>query len=341
MYTHTRNWGARICDRYAYEGMRVLVMENELLRISILLDQGSDIFEFLYKPRDLDFMLRTPNGIRNRAKYIASQETPGAFLDYYEGGWQELFPHGSAPTHYKGADIGMHGEVWGLPWDCTIVEDTPEYVSARLSVRTVRMPFYLEKTLTLRSRSPVLFIHERAVNESDQSLDVMWGHHPALGPQFVSESCILDSAAKRGMVDGVEGPWPVAEGVDHRLYTPVEREVEMMKYLLDVEEGWYALTNPDLQMGFGMRWDPKVFPYVWIWQEFNYTPGYPWFRRVFASAVEPFSSLPRAHEEGTRLLSFKPGETIEIDLLATVYEGGPGVTGIDDQGRVQRAGDAG
>ena len=42
-----RNYGCRINDEYTYRGMRVMVMENDLLRISILLDKGTTIFEYL------------------------------------------------------------------------------------------------------------------------------------------------------------------------------------------------------------------------------------------------------------------------------------------------------
>jgi hypothetical protein len=53
-----RNWGARILE-CQYKGMRVVFLENELLRVGVLADKGTDIFEFNYKPRDMDFVWRT------------------------------------------------------------------------------------------------------------------------------------------------------------------------------------------------------------------------------------------------------------------------------------------
>ena len=51
----------KISDDWAYKGMKVIFLENECLRIGILAGRGSDIFEFKYKPFDLDFLLRLPS----------------------------------------------------------------------------------------------------------------------------------------------------------------------------------------------------------------------------------------------------------------------------------------
>ena len=54
-----------ITDEWIYKGMRTIWMENDFIKIGILADRGSDIFEFRYKPLDVDFMLRLSKGIRN------------------------------------------------------------------------------------------------------------------------------------------------------------------------------------------------------------------------------------------------------------------------------------
>jgi len=56
MYTWGRKQGCRLSLDYTYKGMRVGFLENDLIRVGILLDKGADIFEFTYKPRDLDFL---------------------------------------------------------------------------------------------------------------------------------------------------------------------------------------------------------------------------------------------------------------------------------------------
>jgi len=190
MYTYGRKTGCRISLDYMYRGMRVAFMENETLRVGILLDKGADIFEFTYKPRDLDFMWQSP--IEMRKPFIATSALPeGAFHDYFYGGWQEVLPSaGWATESYLGTYQGLHGEVSLLPFEAAVVEDTPETVSLRTWVRTYRSPLKLERTMTLKRDRSALFIRERLLNESPCEFAIMWGHHPAVGEPFLDENCV-------------------------------------------------------------------------------------------------------------------------------------------------------
>jgi len=91
-YHHNRNYGCRIIE-FVYAGYRSVALENEKLRVWIVADKGADIYEFLYKPRDVDFMWRSWTGLRPRDHFAPrSFRSAGAHMDDYEGGWQELFP---------------------------------------------------------------------------------------------------------------------------------------------------------------------------------------------------------------------------------------------------------
>jgi len=70
-----RNHGCRITDELVYKGMRTIILENELIRVGILIDKGTDIFEFLYKPTDTDFLLRSPIGLSNRNNFTETVTT--------------------------------------------------------------------------------------------------------------------------------------------------------------------------------------------------------------------------------------------------------------------------
>ena len=97
--------------------MRTLILENELLRVTVLVDKGSDIVEFRYKPFDLDFLFMSPAGIRNPNRGIVSAPSGGPFLDYFSGGWNEVLPNGGPLVSYKGAELGQHGEISLIPWE--------------------------------------------------------------------------------------------------------------------------------------------------------------------------------------------------------------------------------
>ena len=180
-YHHNRNHGCRVSE-FVLKGYRSVALENEKLRVTVLADKGTDIFEFLYKPLDVDFMWRSPAGLRAHANYVpSSAREAGSFMDFYEGGWHEMFPNCGARSVHQGAELGQHGEVALLPWNYVITRDKSDVIEVRFNVRTVRTPFHLTKTLSLRRNEPVLRIRERVTNESGQEVDFTWGHHPALG----------------------------------------------------------------------------------------------------------------------------------------------------------------
>ena len=83
-YRQQRNWGARILE-YEHKGMRVVFLENEKLRVGVLVDKGTDVIEFNHKPTDTDFVWLAPGGVRNPASYLSTAQDPLApFLEYTE-----------------------------------------------------------------------------------------------------------------------------------------------------------------------------------------------------------------------------------------------------------------
>jgi hypothetical protein len=73
-YRPQRNWGARVLE-YRYRGMKVVSLENEFLRVGVLADKGTDVFEFNYKPYDMDFVWLTADGVRNPTSYLSTSPT--------------------------------------------------------------------------------------------------------------------------------------------------------------------------------------------------------------------------------------------------------------------------
>jgi hypothetical protein len=354
MYTYGRKVGSRISLDYTYKGMRVAFLENETLRIGVLVDKGADLFEFTYKPHDLDFLWQSP--IPLRRPFVATSALPeGTFHDYYYGGWQEVLPSaGWADQPYLGTYQGLHGEVSLLPFEAQVEEDSPERVSLRLHTRCYRSPLRLERTMTLRREAPILTMTERLVNEAPVEYAIMWGHHPAFGEPFLDESCVVETPAKtvRVLAFHRNGLWEPGEGytfpmVQNRRSGALEdvtrvlpREtgsVDVISFW-DLEEGWYALTNRRRRVGFGMAWDRRLFQCLWMWQVYGGHDDYPWYGRTYNCALEPFTSwppagVPNAIKNGTALV-MKPHQEIETTLAAVAYEG-EGISGISRAGDVQ------
>ena len=58
-YQNERNYGCRVSDSWTYRGLRTAIIENELLRIVILIDKGADIYQFV---QIIDFQSFCLNG---------------------------------------------------------------------------------------------------------------------------------------------------------------------------------------------------------------------------------------------------------------------------------------
>ena len=230
-YQAERTYGCRVSEAWAFRSLKVLVLENEKLRVSVLTDKGADIFEFVHKSSDTNFMWRTPWGVRDPRRYLPSTGWPvGLWHDMYEGGWQTVLPGGGFPSVYGDADMGLHAEVNTIPWDCVILEDTPNRVKAKFSVRTYRTPFFFEKILTLELGRPVLTLDQRLTNESEEDVHCVWGEHIALGAPFLSDKCIIDLPQGKiinhpdsfhennKLQAGLESEWPFTKLSDGAVY---------------------------------------------------------------------------------------------------------------------------
>jgi hypothetical protein len=108
-------------------------------------------------------------------------------------------------------------------------------------------------------------------------------------------------------------------------------------YLTELEEGWYALSNPLLGVGFGLAWPKAIFPYVWFWQELRGSFGFPWYGRSYVMAVEPFTSIPGSGLERAIAAGTSPvlaaGAKIEASFAAVLFEGAA-VKSVSTDGRV-------
>lgn len=318
----------------------MLLLENELLRVGVLPEQGSDIASFLHKPSDTDPLWRSPwqppyqAGATPRSK----GDPDLAFLDRYHGGWQELFPSCGSPALLQGRRLPAHGEVFALPWSYEVELDRPEELRLRLETRTRTGPFLLRKWLSLRRGVAALFLRERLVLEGEAPLAFMWGHHPTFGAPFLKPGCRIDSDARTVLTSGLHddpmarlaqdarSAWPLApmrDGgqADLSRIPPEEEQLHDWAYLTDFDDGWFALTDPAACVGFAMRWDKRVMPYLLYWQNLRGAKAEPYAGRAYTIGLEPHSSFPADLGRAQPLLHLAPGEALDFEAVAVAYQG--------------------
>jgi len=325
---------------FTWNGLTSVIMENDLIRMEILVDKGTDIVEFLYKPKDLDFMWRSPIPFYKPSSFVVTaQGKAGNFLDYYPGGWQEIFPNAGSGCEYKNAVLGVHGEVSLIPWKFRVIEDWEDKIALMFSTETYRTPFSIEKTITLEKNSPVVTIDEKITNLGEEEMDFIWGHHPAFGKPFISPDSIIK--IKKATMRIARGDsksisvlkqktteWPMAEGNDGKEFDmricPSEKDkVSDMIFLSELQEGRYDILNTKSKVGFFMEFPLSVFKYIWFWRVARGSYNYPWYGRTYNIALEPFSSLPLLSEAVKRKdqLKLDAGECLRATIKAGVTEG--------------------
>jgi hypothetical protein len=141
---------------------------------------------------------------------------------------------------------------------------------------------------------------------------------------------------------GAKGSWPHVlgrEGVEIDVSRP-PREGDRAAdfFYLRLREGWYAMRNPTNGIGVAMSFPIDVYPYLWLWQDFNGSFGWPFYGRAYVWGVELSSSVPllglaAAVERGTSRV-IPPGESVSADILVVLCEGSRPVANVDSSGSV-------
>lgn len=290
-------------------GWSSFVIQNSSLRVTVLAGKGCDVVEVLYKPRDLDLTPRTARGLRSRDEVLAGPWSElGAFMDQYEGGWQEILPHGGGPGSYRGASFPQHGESARLPWRVAVIENSPERVEVTASVRLSIMPFYVIKSFVLEGATPVLKMSSTVTNEAAVELPLMWGQHLAFGSPLVGPGSRIElqdgtyftahpdvdfPTGRRS--NGGSGSWPTAidengETFDLSELPPWETPSDLQ--YLRPSIGRYTLLPSKYPIRVHVNWDIESFPYLWFWQQFGSSKDYPWWGTEYIVGLEPWTSAP-------------------------------------------------
>ena len=355
-YQDERTNYCRLSDSWTYRGLKTVIIENEIVRITVLADKGADIYSFVHKKTDTDFMWRSPWGVRNPRNTVPPTGDPSSvWLDYYEGGWQTVVPHGGYSDRVYGADFGIHGDVNLIPWDTQVIKDTPNEVSVRFNARSVRMPMSVSKTLSLVSGSSMLRIEEAVTNEGEEDLDIVWLEHIAIGAPVLSDKAKLyvpkskllshpesiDPNSK--LQPNFSGEWPninAKDGsvIDFTNIPPKEDRSLDMAYMTEMSEGWYALVNEESNIGWAVSYPVETFKYLWYWRNFGGGYGYPWYGRCYNAGLEPCTSfgnggIKQAQENGTAL-NIAAGQTVSATITAGAFTGQGTVSHVDTNGKV-------
>jgi galactose mutarotase-like enzyme len=335
----------------------IVTLENELLSVSVWPEKGAEIVSLRYRRKNIDVLWKAPWEVKKPAKGLSIfPDSATVWLEHYSGGWQEIFPNAGDECIYKNFELSFHGEASLTPWSYEVLENSVRKVSIHFYSNLKHSPFRLTRVMTIKQGEPMLLLSERITNLSDQTIEYVWGHHPAFGAPFLSEYCRVDCGAKLIEADdryehasnflqpAGEWAWPFVQNKTGEIFDignlpSPNSGVSCLAYLKDFTEGWYAITNNELGFGVGMVWPKEIFPYAYFWIEANAFDGFPFYSRAYTVATEPFSSIPGQglvnviQKTGTQK-NLRQHEESTFEMRVVFFESHIGVKNIRPDGTV-------
>ena len=177
------------------------------------------------------------------------------------------------------------------------------------------------------------------------------GHHPVFGEPFLSENCIIslprNTIGKTFEIDysgnspfsvSNEFKWPIIldkkgnkVNVSKIMKPGVKTSFNI--YIKKINEGWYGITNNKLGIGFGLKWDIKIFKYLMLWLCYQGFYNYPFYGRTYNVGIEPWSAIPGNLKEVVKAkqgIVLKPKEKISTNYFAIVYESKNEINGFNE-----------
>jgi hypothetical protein len=136
-----------------YRGLRVVTLENELLRVQILPEAGAKIWQITYLPLDTELLWNNPH------ISPAQHAIHAPYDDVWSGGWDELFPNDEEAV-IRGKRYPDHGELWSAAWDAESFSFA-DRVGVTLRLQTPLSSVTVEKTIELRHGSAQLHFSHR------------------------------------------------------------------------------------------------------------------------------------------------------------------------------------
>jgi galactose mutarotase-like enzyme len=321
---------------WQYCNLQVLRLENEWVSVDILPELGGKIYSLIHKASGRNLLWQNPRLSPEKVPYGSS------FDDHWCGGWDELLPN-DLPRNAPGGDLlPDHGEFWAQTAEWTVLRSSPQSGEVRLSLNGRVLPTRFEKTIILTASDPFVRIRYSFSNSGMDAFPFLWNIHPAMA---ISPDTWLDVPADRGITETWRGEqfqtntqfqWPYANKriggvVDLRQVESAEANTADMHYLVDVHDGWYAVTDQAAQVGLALRFPRQVFPHIWLFRTFG------GWRGLHTLILEASSGYPYdldiAAEQGTCGVMPAHG-SLEVEVLAIPYDGVQSVAVVREDGGI-------
>jgi hypothetical protein len=306
-----------------------IVLTSDALEATITPERGADVVQVVDRATRTPLFAESPTGLVRAGEGHATDSMAG-WLRGYPGGWQLLVPNAGPEREHDGARQGFHGEASLATWQVRRRDES----SCDLETYLLTAPLRLRRVVTVVADT--LTIRDEIENLSPDDVETRIVQHPAFGAPFLDgESYVVTSAGR--IVTDADAPGSLATAAfigrpddvleagpqpgSIRLPAPGSGD-SLFAALTEFATPEATFCSPTRGLAVRLTWDSSILPHAWFWIEANAGRGWPWFRRLYAVAVEPANVLPgeggtppyARGGAGTRLA---PGESITLTTALT------------------------
>lgn len=292
-----------ICQRRLQGSLRALVLDNGVLRLTILPELGGKIVSLIRLESGYEYLMQPPEPEHS----YAARCYAGNFEDYETSGFDECVPTVAECVYpeepFLGNRLPDHGDVWCLP-------SAAEIVAQQACLTTDLRSLPLRFTKKVRMQESTVRLDYEATNLSQAAVKLLWSAHPLLRvepgaeiilPKEVREVEVAWSKGDRLGKFGDRCTWPEATGCSgekiklNRTASPNAGTAEKL-FSPRLSEGFCGMFLPQEDEGIAFRFDPRLVPYVGIWICHG---GWPISRAAkhFTVALEPCTGRPDSLEQ--------------------------------------------
>lgn len=292
-------------------------------------ERGADLVQVVDRATGTPLFTESPTGLARGGERVATDSMAG-WLRGYPGGWQLLVPNAGPEREHAGTRQGFHGEASLAAWDVLAQDEA----SCKLETHLLTAPLRLCRSVSLSGDT--LTITDAIENLSPDAVETRIVQHPAFGAPFLDgESYVLTSAAK--IVTDADAPGSLAGAdISGRPDEVLEAGLEpgsirlpspgsgasLFAALTEFATPEVTFCSPTRELAVRLEWDGGMLPHAWFWIEANAGSGWPWFRRLYAIAVEPANVLPGeggtpAHPRGGTGTPIAAGKSITLTTSLT------------------------
>lgn len=246
--------------------MNCIVMENKNIKLKVIPKIGFKIASLTYK--DNEFLFQPTN-----LKYTIPNYKDN-FSDYDTSGLDEMIPTIDSYMDENGFLIPDHGDVWSIPWDVEVINNS---IIGRVSLRSVPLEFY--KKISFYSDN-IIKMDYKVKNNSKNEHSYLWALHGL--NNYDDDTEIIFPKGVNRLLDVINNEI-IDKNVKSLLKLNKYKDNMSYKYYVldELNTGNCGLHYKKLGLKYMIRFDKDINPYLGIW----ITKG--GFKGEYNCALEP------------------------------------------------------